>query len=801
MKCFGLFFGLIVSISSATWAQERQSFDDQVRWLAEIRSGGLKSDQEVQELVQLSLSAAGELKTRATDTIRITNDPRAVKLLMDRLESMSPGEIIKAIEVIEFLGDTAKPAVKKLTDIILHRNDSASSRAVTAFEFLNGSASAAVPALTNELSNQNPDLRQKAIVSLGNVGSSAKESVPALVQLLDQSDPILKRKVLYSIGQIGSVEAIGPLTKQLKDSDPSIVADTVRALGKIGTSQVFPLLLHELGNPNARVRSAALSGIEKFAGTEEFKKATPKIVAILLSEEDYSVVAGAGYLFIEIDHTDSIAPQLLANALAEDDLLKKRNALNYLKHMNQTGGVAIDELIHVMLNSPDESHSERARDAIVQVQKDRRRSVVKLISPASTNNPKALKRVLEALPYDDFVSEDSIPFLEKLAAENQDPQIRKLALSTLESVKTKISTQPKAWPKTTGNKTLCEAIAQVKNSSKYRDQLNFSPSKPVKSTASWDSAIASLRSLAEGRPETLGRTDLNCNPLTNQIVELNFQNSMQSVVTSLKTSRIYINSSEIYFLIFQLTDMKVKNRPASEQQEIIDTLNHYLEEFRESGGDGDSGFNTFAWGSALTALGKDASPKSLEKLKKWTSSLTDPLAIPYGPNPPFRFNTRAGSSARNVPVHLALMMSDPSKERKETLVLALENWQKYSGLLVDTMIRTDQAGTHQGYDGIAQYYFYPSLPYVTASIKKLLADKAISGEFRERLLGMKKDLRNRLSALVSNEGDLQLIHSNGVRSVPAYAYPLYLLALAPLLEPGDTCYNPSSENNFGIVPN
>jgi hypothetical protein len=74
-----------------------------------------------------------------------------------------------------------------------------------------------------------------------------------------------------------------------------------------------------------------------------------------------------------------------------------------------------------------------------------------------------------------------------------------------------------------------------------------------------------------------------------------------------------------------------------------------------------------------------------------------------------------------------------------------------------------------------------------------------------RLRVVKKELRSGLPKLMNSDGTLGLLpggqnyKETRYTSSPAYTYPLYGLALIPLLEPGDSCMKESLAGDLGIV--
>ncbi|MFN7684524.1 MAG: HEAT repeat domain-containing protein [Oligoflexia bacterium] len=259
------------------------------------------------------------------------------------------------------------------------------------------------------------------------------------------------------------------------------------------------------------------------------------------------------------------------------------------------------------------------------------------------------------------------------------------------------------------------------------------------------------------------------------------------------------SAADLYAKIFRSTLLQKLNQDSTA---IHSSLVEDLGRMRTSGL-GHSALSTYSWSAAMVALHRVAPENSFKIFESWIDSHIDPLALRYVPESMTFPENRKSSAARNVPAHLALYLRKRELSRAQTLVDAIVNWMNNAVELIREIPRN---GTHNDLnDGIAPYYFYSSLPYLTSAIKLLERNPKLPEGSAATLASVKTRLRAWLPKLMSG-GTLRLIpgvpesSNNLYHSAPSYTYPLYGLALLALVEKDDACYRPELESDFGIVP-
>ena len=166
----------------------------------------------------------------------------------------------------------------------------------------------------------------------------------------------------------------------------------------------------------------------------------------------------------------------------------------------------------------------------------------------------------------------------------------------------------------------------------------------------------------------------------------------------------------------------------------------------------------------------------------------NPLRLVYGFSRGYRKASERGAAARAVPYHLSYYLRAKNAEEKkrfgEYLVQALENHNKHSGSLIFHIARnsTHKPDGVSEYDGIAPYYYYPSVTAVSIAYKALKKDPLFKDKV-ESLHALEANYLRRLRLLADREGKFLELGRDRYPSSPAYVNPLAGLALLPYCAP------------------
>lgn len=170
------------------------------------------------------------------------------------------------------------------------------------------------------------------------------------------------------------------------------------------------------------------------------------------------------------------------------------------------------------------------------------------------------------------------------------------------------------------------------------------------------------------------------------------------------------------------------------------------------------------WSMALAGLIDPKVPQwFVDDLRVLVDESENPFALPYFPVSGMNsFESVRGAAARGPMVHYLLYKKAEDlaekERRRESLIQSLEkNFLDHLGSLLVRSRRSNHSGNHElkvyelpsefPQDGLAPYYYYPTLPWVVEAIKDLERDEALSEGQQVRL----KIIRERtLNSILSN---------------------------------------------------
>lgn len=392
---------------------------------------------------------------------------------------------------------------------------------------------------------------------------------------------------------------------------------------------------------------------------------------------------------------------------------------------------------------------------------------------------------------------DSLPTLELLLNQELGPELN----TKVSQVKLIIeqANQSLVIPHLSDEATnVCQAIQRVKENSSWRSNRWYNPEGDMP-PGTWDVALFSLGDLFLKKEQRVSQGP-DCTSLANG----EFANSLQFFLAYNQTQPLgNTSSTDIYASTFLYSMAKLRNE-SSFMGQLEEIIEDGLGSLQLRDNLGNSGYTTFAYGVSLLSLGNQLDSSILDRFDDWYNEFSDPLALPYLAGEHSLPESRMASIARNIPIHLFAYLNKERltspEEKMKNLIDSLIFFHENMGNLASEVPRN---GTHVPPNGLAPYYFYSSLPYVTASLKILEKSGALSEQQREQVAEIKADLRNQLPKLIDENG-LRLLQGtqnieSSYPSAEAYNYPLYGLSLIPLIEEGDECYDPILEDEFGIV--
>ena len=220
---------------------------------------------------------------------------------------------------------------------------------------------------------------------------------------------------------------------------------------------------------------------------------------------------------------------------------------------------------------------------------------------------------------------------------------------------------------------------------------------------------------------------------------------------------------------------------------------------------GDSRLQTYAFSLGLNSLTSkelqqpnERQAHALELAKTMYRRLNNKLGIPYNPGLAAREETSRAASARGVPFYLFLFRSEP--EKHENAQLLFDSIKNYHTHLADLIGHFLKDGFHDGNDALGSHYYYPTFPYVGASIRELEKSPLLDTNQKETLATMKTDFLNTHQSLINPQGLFTPMGFSPKESIShqnsdAYSQPLGALGLMSFV---DSCTN--AKESHSIIP-
>ncbi len=619
-----------------------------------------------------------------------------------------------------------------------------------------------LPILAQALKSENWEIRLRALNISWDYTFSEDEIKDLLIPLLKDKKASIRDTVVLVLGKkFKSADCIPLLTTALHDPYPDVRANAAVALASLYRNkislvkEVVPELVHALDDSYDKVRESVVCAISTIG--DEGGLSAPKIVKMAMDAKDLSPrMVAIGALARLGDSAKSVLPHLFLD-LQSSYRERRERAVQVLSSMKNLSENILGHVIGLLMDPK-----------------------------ISTNVRSAARQVLE----------------EHLGGKREEiSEVNKLLKSALQNASTQ-------------NKNLCEILCGLVEKRTLWDQNDSVPAWSSLSTVPWKGALLSLEALF------LVQAAPYCEKIRDLVSEIksNLLQASKECSTDFKSqyfpeirtlyrnlllmlqpgSAIPWSSAEIYAKIFYLQLQRSMQLPKIEIEKTEHSLEKDLENYKDKirGKQGGSAFNTFALSAALIA---DPTPPdaALEALRQVYPGLQDPMDIPYHVSLGLvNSKNMEGANGRAVLFYLALLTKDRSSpvDYRKHLIDALKFYDQQMPRLMAHVLLT---GFHQYTDANnAPYYFYASIPYVTAAIQML--SKNATGDELKELEKMRESITKQLLFFLTEDGTFvpESAAEGDYQSSPAYVNPLAGLALLPLLQ--DSC-NGTPAGSLGIL--
>lgn len=187
-------------------------------------------------------------------------------VLLSQVESTRTNDQAQAVLGFAALGDRARPALPRLTELV--RNP---PTALTAARALAAIGPAGVPVLTNTLAGPIRSIRIACARALGRMRTDGRMAVPALIGVLGEADDDLRHFATRALGNLAAdpVQVVPALINRLQDPSVEIRKVAAQSLGKFKTRArvAVPALVKALDDPDLGVKLAAAAALKEINPT------------------------------------------------------------------------------------------------------------------------------------------------------------------------------------------------------------------------------------------------------------------------------------------------------------------------------------------------------------------------------------------------------------------------------------------------------------------------------------------------------------------------------------------------------
>jgi len=273
--------------------------------------------------------------------------------------------------------------------------------------------------------NDDPWIRANAATILGRM--NAPGAIPLLIEALRDEAPVTRQHAAMALGMMRDRAALEPLLAMLDDPDDETRATACMALGWFRDGSTFDPLLHRLENDeSARVRSNAAKSLGQLHNPAAFDP----LLEVLKNDPDWTVRGAAAYALADTDRTRAAEPLLealsLKNAPPPEDTGETRTLHEHLD------GKGCEPVEVTREYSEWDREREHYLTSVAHALSNIGESgaLEMMVEMLDDENP-AVRRVA-ARVLGNLRDQRAVAPLLKAAAEDQDPQVNRNAVASLE---------------------------------------------------------------------------------------------------------------------------------------------------------------------------------------------------------------------------------------------------------------------------------------------------------------------------------------------------------------------------------
>jgi HEAT repeat protein len=278
--------------------------------------------------------------------------------------------------------------------------------------------------VTDALSDRRTVIRSKALEILGVL--KVPQTLPVVLDRLKDTDPVVRLNALKTLGLYEQGETVASVVAALNDESIDVRREAVRLLGKFRDSRAVPSLIRLLKN-DAFIQISVRDSLLKIG------EPSVEPLITLLAEENVNPLAREEAVEVLGELKDPRAIPPLLHSLESTDRWEQRNAVEALCQ------IGVDAVGQLFVAAKDNNPVLR-RNAVEVLGKLRATSAMSVLSE-SLADPDSTVRTQAAWALGELGDNSVMDFLEKLALNDPDENVREAAGEAIEKIRRHTNSQ------------------------------------------------------------------------------------------------------------------------------------------------------------------------------------------------------------------------------------------------------------------------------------------------------------------------------------------------------------------------
>ena len=207
-------------------------------------------------------------------------------------------------------------------------------------------------------------LEPKLLERLAEIDTLVQDAAEFMAKVSDEENTVRKVNVIEMAGKVGDPKALLPILDLLQvETNERVIAVGLKAVGSMGDEAVVPFLMEYVTHSSARIRAAALEGLDTITHPSGIRGIIP-----LLIDSNVMVRAKAAKAIWQFEKDDIIdVLETIVDAGTKDEKIASLHALEKM------GGDRTTELLEQLQQCGDTMVEREARSVLTRIKQDQER--------------------------------------------------------------------------------------------------------------------------------------------------------------------------------------------------------------------------------------------------------------------------------------------------------------------------------------------------------------------------------------------------------------------------------------------